>query len=155
MPKWWNGRRAGLKIQYGQPCAGSSPAFGTKQKIADRLVCYFFVSKVGFDKTGWSGFFDYAKRWFVVIKSKKQVCLDFLDKTLKQGCPQGDPAGSFLFESFSKKDEWRCGTLVRAVRKRARNNKLFKSRLRHQLKTKSKRFSFFYLLLGLEQSVEK
>ena len=28
-PKWWNGRRAGLKIQWGRPRAGSSPAFGT------------------------------------------------------------------------------------------------------------------------------
>ena len=26
------GRRAGLKIQYWQQCAGSSPAFGTKKK---------------------------------------------------------------------------------------------------------------------------
>lgn len=29
VPKWWNGRRGGLKIHYGRPYAGSSPAFGT------------------------------------------------------------------------------------------------------------------------------
>ena len=33
MPKWWNGRRAGLKIQLGQPSAGSSPAFGTIRPV--------------------------------------------------------------------------------------------------------------------------
>lgn len=30
MPKWWNGRRDGLKIHCWQQRAGSSPAFGTK-----------------------------------------------------------------------------------------------------------------------------
>lgn len=29
MPEWWNGRRAGFKIQYPQGCVGSSPTFGT------------------------------------------------------------------------------------------------------------------------------
>jgi hypothetical protein len=29
MPEWWNGRRAGFKIQYPQKCVGSSPTFGT------------------------------------------------------------------------------------------------------------------------------
>src|SRR5438046_1308593 len=29
-PKWRNGRRGGLKNRWGQPRAGSNPAFGTK-----------------------------------------------------------------------------------------------------------------------------
>ena len=29
VPKWRNGRRGGLKNRWGQPRAGSSPAFGT------------------------------------------------------------------------------------------------------------------------------
>ena len=31
-PKWWNGRHEGLKIPWPQGCAGSSPAFGTKNR---------------------------------------------------------------------------------------------------------------------------
>ncbi len=31
-PKWWNGRHEGLKIPWPQGCAGSSPAFGTKNE---------------------------------------------------------------------------------------------------------------------------
>ena len=34
MPKWRNGRRKGFKIPRGQPCAGSSPAFGTKKVVS-------------------------------------------------------------------------------------------------------------------------
>ena len=30
VPEWWNGRRAGLKIRWGQPREGSSPSSGTK-----------------------------------------------------------------------------------------------------------------------------
>jgi hypothetical protein len=29
VPEWWNGRRAGLKIRWGQPREGSSPSSGT------------------------------------------------------------------------------------------------------------------------------
>jgi hypothetical protein len=29
VPEWWNGRRAGFKIQYLHGCVGSSPTFGT------------------------------------------------------------------------------------------------------------------------------
>ena len=32
-PKWRNGRRRGLKILQGKPCAGSTPAFGTTPKF--------------------------------------------------------------------------------------------------------------------------
>jgi hypothetical protein len=32
MPEWRNGRRSGLKIHRGQPCAGSSPASGTNEQ---------------------------------------------------------------------------------------------------------------------------
>ena len=50
MPKWWNGRRAGLKIQYGKPCAGSSPAFGTIIK-SGFISLFFIVKHVGLEQS--------------------------------------------------------------------------------------------------------
>lgn len=41
MPKWRNGRRAGLKIRYPQRCVGSSPTFGTF--LLDFILCCFPV----------------------------------------------------------------------------------------------------------------
>ena len=45
VPEWWNGRRAGLKIRWGQPREGSSPSSGTKR------IHYLVHSDSGF--SGW------------------------------------------------------------------------------------------------------
>ena len=39
-PKWWNGRRDGLKIHCWRQRVGSSPTFGTK--TASLITCGFF-----------------------------------------------------------------------------------------------------------------
>ncbi len=44
MPKWRNGRRKGFKIPRGQPCAGSSPAFGTK-KVVSKGYDFFYPNR--------------------------------------------------------------------------------------------------------------
>jgi hypothetical protein len=47
-PKWRNGRRAGLKIQYTQVCVGSTPTSGTSYAVTIyiKIVAVFLLKMI-------------------------------------------------------------------------------------------------------------
>ncbi len=75
MPKWWNGRRDGLKIRCWRQRAGSSPAFGTNIQKAQAYCLSFFALSVCLAPLWWNTPFSSVALAYCVCSAEGNLTL--------------------------------------------------------------------------------